>query len=85
LQSNDGIEHIARKSDLTAQLVAADSDRVEVFRESLKQRACVTIAIEKYSQLLKAAAEKRNVDVELSCRKPELVWKYSRSIVKRLS
>jgi hypothetical protein len=63
LQSNGGIVHIARKCELTAILAAADSDRVEVFREFLKLRACVVIAIEKYSQLLKAIAEKRNVDV----------------------
>ena len=85
MQSNDGIVHIARKCDLTAQPAPAVSDQVEVSLESLKHRACVVIAIEKYSQLLKATAEKRNVDIELSCRKPELVWTYSRSIVKRLS
>jgi len=33
--SNGGIVHIARKSDLTAILAAADSDRVGVFREFL--------------------------------------------------
>jgi len=81
LLRNGCIVHIARKRDLTAQPAAADSDRVEDFRESLKQRACVTIAIEKYSQFLKAAGEKRNVEVELSCRKPELLWKYPKGLL----
>ena len=63
LLRNGGIVHIARKRDLTAQLAADVSDQVEVSLESLKQSACVVIAIEKYSQLLKAAAEKSNVDV----------------------
>jgi hypothetical protein len=37
--------HIAGKCDLTALLAAADSGNVEVFRELLKQRPCMVIAI----------------------------------------
>jgi len=59
LLSNDGIVHIARKRDLTALLAAAYSDQLEDFREFLKHRTCVVIAIKKYSEFLKAAAEKK--------------------------
>jgi ankyrin repeat protein len=61
LLSNGCSVHIARKSDLTALLAAADS--VEVFCEFLKCHACVVIANKKCSELLKAAAEKCHVDV----------------------
>jgi ankyrin repeat protein len=63
LLSNSGIVHIARKRELTAQLAAPDSDHVEVFREFLKHRACVVIVIKKFSEFLKAAAEKGQVAV----------------------
>ena len=55
--------HIARKCDLTALLAAVDSGHVEVLRELLKHRACVIIAIKKYSELLKAAAVKSYIVV----------------------
>jgi len=45
LLSNGGNVHIAKKSDLTALLAAADIDHVEVFCEFLKHRTCVVIAI----------------------------------------
>jgi len=54
---------IARKCDLTAVLAAAGSGHVEAFREFLKHRTCVVIAIKKCSELLKAAAEKNHVQV----------------------
>ena len=41
--------HIAKKSDLTALLAAADTNNEEVFCESLKHRTCVVIAIKKCS------------------------------------
>ena len=45
LLSNGGIVLIARKRDLAT----ADSDQVGAFREFLKHRACVVIAIKKCS------------------------------------
>jgi len=47
LLSNGCSVHIARRRDLTAQLAAADSGRVEVLCELLKQCACVVIAVTK--------------------------------------
>jgi hypothetical protein len=51
LMNNGGVVHIARKRDLTSLLAAADGDLVKVFPEFLKHRACVVVAIKKYSEL----------------------------------
>jgi hypothetical protein len=48
---------------LIALLAAADSGNEEFLCELLKHSACVVIAFEKYSELLKAAAVKSHVDV----------------------
>ena len=45
LLSNGGSVRIPRKRDSIALLEAADSDQLEAFREFLKHRACVVIAM----------------------------------------
>jgi hypothetical protein len=55
--------HIERKCDLTTLLAAADRGNVEVFRQFLKHSACLVFAIEKCSELLKAAAKNSHIVV----------------------